>query len=185
MGGAVGGDGATGARFRRPAEADHARIAAVADEWCGGRGMRARLPRLWFQHFTGTSWLAEAPDGAPLGFLVGFLSPDDPAVACVHLAAVSPGRRRRGIGSELYRRFCEDAAARGAREVRTIAWAGDRAAVAFHLALGFRADDGPGTQRLYGTTAYPDYEGDGRDAVVLRRPIAPPARAAGHSPQRA
>ncbi len=28
-------------------------------------------------------------------------------------------------------------------------------------------DDGPGTQRVYGTPAYPDYEGDGEDIAVM------------------
>ena len=54
------------------------------------------------------------------------------------------------------------------REVRAITWAGNRGSLAFHAALGFRADDGPGTRRAYGTPAYPDYEGDGLEIVVLR-----------------
>ena len=46
-------------RFRRPIEADHPVVSAVVDEWWGGRKMRAILPRLWFRHFAGTSWIAE------------------------------------------------------------------------------------------------------------------------------
>ena len=54
-------------------------VVDVVDEWWGGRRMRALLPRLWFQHFTGTSWVAEDADGpARSGFLVGFVSPDHP-----------------------------------------------------------------------------------------------------------
>ena len=43
--------------------------------------------------------------------------------------------------------------------------------VAFHRAIGFRVDDGPGTQPLYGTPAYPDYDGDGDDRVVFIRDL--------------
>lgn len=155
--------------FRRPVEADHRRLVAVVDDWWGGRNLHHLLPRLWLQFFTGTSWVAEAADGGLAGFLIGFISPDDPSVGYVHMVASSPNQRRRGLGRELYRRFCDDVAARGVREVRAITWAGNRASIAFHTAIGFSVDDGPGTQRLYGTHAYPDYEGDGQDMVVFRR----------------
>lgn len=155
--------------FRRPVEADHAQLIAVVDDWWGGRKLSHLLPRLWLQFFTGTSWIAEMPDGALAGFLVGFVSPDDPSVGYVHMIATSPNRRKLGLGRELYQRFFDDVAARGVREVRAITWAGNRVSIAFHTSIGFRVDDGPGTQRLYGTTAYPDYEGDGRDMVVFRK----------------
>ena len=50
-------------RLRRPVEADHARLVGQIDEWWGGRKMHPLLPRLWFQHFTGTSWVAEDETG--------------------------------------------------------------------------------------------------------------------------
>ena len=70
------------------------------NEWWGGRKMQQLFPRLWLQHFGGTSWLAEDENGRPLGFLVGFVSADHPDEAYVHLiatarivvAAVSDGR---------------------------------------------------------------------------------------------
>jgi ribosomal protein S18 acetylase RimI-like enzyme len=155
--------------FRRPVEADHRRLVAVVDDWWGGRQLAHLLPRLWLQFFTGTSWIAEASDGALAGFLVGFVSPDDPAVGYVHMIATNPNLRHHGLGRELYRRFFDDVSARGVREVRAITWAGNRVSIGFHTAIGFRVDDGPGTQRLFGTTAYPDYEGDGRDMVVFRK----------------
>ena len=68
-------------RFRRPIDADHPVVMAQVDDWWGGRRVRAMLPRLWFQHFAGTSWIAEGEDGRLLGFLVGFISPDHPEVA--------------------------------------------------------------------------------------------------------
>ena len=52
--------------FRRPVEADYPSLVRVIDDWWGGRNMDFLLPRLWLQHFTGTSWLAETADGALL-----------------------------------------------------------------------------------------------------------------------
>jgi len=158
-------------RFRRPAEADHRRLVGLVDEWWGGRRVHQLFPRLWFQHFTGTSWIAEDATGAPVGFLVGFVSPDHPDRAYIHLVATSPNHRRRGLGRMLYERFFDDVSNRGVHQVNAITWAGNRVSVDFHRALGFRMDDGPGTQRLYGTPAYADYDAEGDDKVVFSRDL--------------
>jgi ribosomal protein S18 acetylase RimI-like enzyme len=157
--------------LRRPVEADHRRLVGNVDEWWGGRRLHPLFLRLWFQHFCTTSWIAEDGAGTILGFLVGFISPDHPERAYIHLVATNPNRRRRGLGRLLYERFLEDVAARGVRTVSAVTWPGNRVSVAFHRAMGFRIDDGPGTQRLYGTPAYADYEADGDDRVVFSREL--------------
>ncbi len=158
-------------RFRRPVEADHAVIVELVDEWWGGRRLRALLPRLWFAHFAGTSWIAEGTDGTLLGFLIGFLSPDHPDEAYAHMIATNPNRRRRGIGRALYEQFFGDVRAAGRHTVRAITWPGNRVSVDFHRRIGFRVDDGPGTVPIYGVRAYPDYDGDGEDRAVLIRTL--------------
>lgn len=158
-------------RFRRPVDADHPFLAGRIDDWWGGRRVHHLLSRLWFRHFAGTSWVVEDGDGVVVGFLIGFISPDHPDEAYVHLAATSPNRRRAGLGRALYERFIADVAIRGVRRVTSITWPGNRGSIDFHRALGFVAADGPGTQRLYGTPAYPDFDGDGEDRVVFSREL--------------
>jgi ribosomal protein S18 acetylase RimI-like enzyme len=162
--------GTSGLTFRHPTEADHRRIVGLVDEWWGGRRMRALLPRLWFQHFTGTSWIAEG-DGRLAGFVVAFVSQDDPTIGHVHMVAADPNRRRSGVGAALYRQVFEDLGGRGVRRVMAVTWPGNRQSVAFHRSMGFRVDDGDGTQNLYGTPAYPDYDGEGDDRVVFIRDL--------------
>ena len=157
--------------FRRPVEADHARLVELVDEWWGGRRMRLLLPRLWLQHFTGTSWIAERADGRLAGFLIGFISQDHPDTAYVHMVATNPNGRRAGLGRELYERFVDDVRGRGVARVKAVTWPGNRVSVAFHTSIGFRIDEGLGTQRLYGTPAYADYDGDGEDRVVFIRDL--------------
>lgn len=158
-----------GIRFRRPTEADHARLVGIVDDWWAERGIHRQLPRLWFRHFTATSWIAEEPGGRVAGFLVGFVSPDDRSTGYVHMIGIDPNRRRRGLGRALYDRFAADVAAAGVRRVSTVTWPGNRVSVAFHRAIGFEPVAGPGTQNLYGTRAFADYDGDGEDRVVLER----------------
>jgi len=153
--------------FRRPTEADHAGIVVQVDEWWGGRRVHDLLPRLWFQHFTGTSWIATDQAGVPVGFLIGFIAPDDPSVAYIHMVGVNPNRRRTGLGRAMYARFINDARTTGVRTVKSVTWPGNRTSIAFHQALGFEPTDGPGTQNLYGTPAYPDYDAPGDDRVAF------------------
>lgn len=158
-------------RFRRPTPTDHRFLVGVVDEWWGGRRLHQLLPRLWLEHFAGTSWVIEDDQARILAFLVGFVSPDHPDQAYVHMVATSPNHRRSGLGRALYERFFEDVRARGVRRVTALSWPGSRVSVGFHRALGFQIDDGPGTQRLYGTPAYPDHDAEGEDRVVFSREI--------------
>ena len=113
----------------------------------------------------------EADHARLVGFVVGFVSPDRPGEAYVHMIGTSPGNRRRGLGRTLYERFLADVAERGIRRVTSVTWPGNRGSIAFHRALGFDAEIGPGTQNLYGTPAYPDYDADGDDRVVFSREL--------------
>lgn len=138
----------------RPAEpADHARVMAVIDAWWGGRAMAAMLPRLFFEHFQDTSFVAE--DGHDLvGFLVGFLSQTHPREAYVHFVGVAPAARGTGLGRELYERFFAAARERGRDVVRAVTSPVNTGSVAFHRSLGFEAAepsegyDGPGQDRV-------------------------------------
>jgi ribosomal protein S18 acetylase RimI-like enzyme len=158
-------------RFRRPVEADHAHLVRLVDDWWGGRKVHHLLMRLWMQHFTGTSWFVEDADGKPIGFLVGFVSPDHPDQAYIHMVATSPNHRQAGLGRALYERFFEDMKSRGVRRVTAITWPANRVSVAFHSAMGFTPESGPGTQRLYGTPAFADYDAEGEDRTVFTREL--------------
>jgi len=160
--------------LRRPTEDDQPRIVAVADHWFAGRRVWPLLVHAWFRDFAGTSLIADAPDGSARGFLVGYRSPERPDEAVLHLAGVDPNHRRRGLGRTLVEAFAADAAGSGATIVRAVAWPDDPIAVAFFRAVGFETEAGPGSQRLYGVPAYPDFEAAGEDrAVFVRRLVGP------------
>jgi len=165
------GSGLEGITLRRPTEGDYPAISRVIDDWWGGRQLDHLLPRLWLQHFTGTSWLAESADGRLAGFLIGFLSPDQPDVAYCHLVATNPNLRRRNLARLLYERFFDDARAAGRHTVTAITWPANHASIAFHRALGFVVESGPGSQNLYGTPAVADYDFNREDRAILARSI--------------
>ena len=157
--------------YRRPSEADHDAIIRRIDDWAGGRAARSRLSRFWFRHFTGTSWVATRPDGHVIGAAIGYVSPDDPSLAVLHVVAVDPKHRRRGVGSGLVARVSRDAVERGARTIRTTAWPDDRPTLAFLQAVRFELGVPPNGQRLYGTPAVADFDEPGDDRAELERPL--------------
>ena len=160
--------------LRHPTEADQPRLVAVVDEWFGGRKVHHLVVRAWFRHVASTSWLAEDAAGHPIGFLIGYRSQDHPDEAMLHLVAVHPGHRRRGIGRALVESFLADVSEARSTTVTALAWPGEPIAIAYFAALRFRAEDGPGSQKLYGTRAFPDYEAAGEDRIVFIRRTVPP-----------
>lgn len=166
-----------GLRMKHPCTDDQGRVLALLDEWWAGfqgaDGARQRvllLPRLFFQHFNGTSYLVERTDGRLMAFLIGFVSQSQPQVGYIHCVGVDPELRRTGVASVLYERFFADVAARGARRVECITSPGNTASVAFHTRLGFEIR--PGQTSLGGVAVQRDYDGPGLDRVAFMRPLA-------------
>lgn len=140
--------------IRHAEPGDHARVAAaVIDDWWGGRPMRAMLPRLFFAHFRGTSFVGEE-GGELAGFLCGFLSQTYPDEAYVHFVGVAPERRGDGLASRLYERFFAAARAHGRTTVRCVTSPANTGSIAFHDRLGFEIecetpDDSPEPRVLF------------------------------------
>jgi predicted GNAT superfamily acetyltransferase len=87
------------------------------------------------------------------------------------MIATNPNLRQRGLGRALYERFFADARAAGRSVVNAVTWPGNRVSIAFHRAIGFDVAEGPGSQRLYGTPAQPEYDFDREDRAILVRTI--------------
>jgi ribosomal protein S18 acetylase RimI-like enzyme len=142
------------ATIRHAQPSDYGRVIQHVNAWWGWRDMAPLLPKLFFLHFEGTSFVAEREDGTIAGFLIGFLSQTDDSEAYVHFVGIAPELRGSGLGRQLYERFFEAAKAHGRTVVRCVTSPANTASVAFHEALGFVADrvakdyDGPGEDRV-------------------------------------
>lgn len=150
--------------FRTTTEADHPDVLVALEDWwgdvggaAGGAQRVALVPRLFFQHFSNTSFVLH--DGPRLiAFLVGFLSQSQPGEAYIHFAGVDPAYRGRGLGTELYERFFSIARQHGRNTVRAITSASNTGSQAFHRRMGFTVSD-----------PIPGYDGHGGDRVTFAR----------------
>jgi ribosomal protein S18 acetylase RimI-like enzyme len=158
--------------FRLPTEADHRALVDDIERWFLGRRMRPLFGRLWFVHFASTSRIAQTVDGHVAGILLGFASPDHPTDAVLHLAAVDPNLRRRGIGTAIHDTWLSEMALRGATRAIVAVPPDERVAILFYRSLGFEPEVA-GTRLLWGVPAFEDYDADGADRALLVRRIAP------------
>ena len=142
--------------IRHAKPSDYGRVIGRINVWWGGREMAPMLPKLFFLHFEGTSFVADREDGELAGFLVGFLSQSDREEAYVHFVGVAPEERGSGLGRTLYERFFEAVRGEGRTVVRCVTSPANEASLAFHHALGFESE----------RVAH-DYDGRGEDRVVL------------------
>jgi ribosomal protein S18 acetylase RimI-like enzyme len=123
--------------------------------------MAPMLPKLFFLHFEGTSFVAEDDEGKLVAFLIGFLSQTDPEEAYIHFVGVAPAQRGSGIGRELYERFFAVVAKEGCTRVRCVTSPVNEGSVAFHESLGFVAE-----------RVAEDYDGPGEDRVLFVKHLA-------------
>ncbi|MFJ9854593.1 GNAT family N-acetyltransferase [Streptomyces sp. NPDC101150] len=166
-----------GLALRHPAGSDHPRLQVALADWWGGQGGEAGalqrqllVPRLFLQHFAGTSFLVERADGTLQAFLIGFLSQTEPKTAYIHFVGVHPEGRRSGLGGALYRRFFGLARDRGRSQVRCITSPGNRDSIAYHTRMGFRTEPGDRTDGE-GVPVHGDYDGPGLDRVSFVREL--------------
>ena len=144
------------AAIRHATPSDYGRVIQHVNAWWGGRDMAPMLPKLFFLHFEGTSFVVEDDDGKLVAFLIGFLSQTDDAEAYIHFVGVAPSHRGSGIGRELYERFFTIAREHGRSSVRCVTSPVNKGSVAFHESLGFVAE-----------SVAKDYDGPGEDRVLL------------------
>ena len=129
--------------------------------WWGGRDMAPMLPKLFFLHFEGTSFVAEDDEGKLVGFLIGFLSQTDRRRRTSTSSAWRRSIAGRGIGRELYERFFATVAEQGRSLVRCVTSPANEGSVAFHESLGFTAE-----------SVAKDYDGPGEDRVLFVKQLA-------------
>jgi ribosomal protein S18 acetylase RimI-like enzyme len=144
--------------IRHAQPSDYGRVVGRVNAWWGGRDMAPALPKLFFVHFEGTSYVVDDDDGQLAAFLIGFLSQSDESEAYVHFVGVAPEHRGSGLGRALYERFIDDARAHGRTVVRAVTSPSNEQSMGFHRALGFEVDH-----------LVPDYDGPGEDRVLLVR----------------
>ena len=104
-----------------------------------GQDLRPILPRLFFEHFNGTSIIIEneGNNSEIIGFLIGFVSQTDAGIGYIHFMGVNPRYRRRSIARSMYRHFEELVTSKGCTEIHCLTDVNNGKSRSFHQSLGF------------------------------------------------
>ncbi|OXS66045.1 GNAT family N-acetyltransferase [Lysinibacillus sp. KCTC 33748] len=143
---------------------DYYVISPLINEWWGGRNMSAMLPKLFFDHFTQTSFIAEK-DGKLVGFLIGFLSQTHSNEAYIHFVGVHPEYRKHNIGKHLYNNFFNVVKQNNRSIVRCVTSPVNKVSIAYHTKMGFEIEDGD--RIVDGLSINTDYDGLKQDRVLF------------------
>lgn len=148
---------------------DYQFIIGVLDQWWGGRNMSHMLPKLFFEHFSDTSFIIHIDEDVA-GFIIGFISPKKPETAYVHFVGVNPEHRTQGIGRKLYDLFTSAVKELGARHIECVTSPSNTLSINFHKKLGFIPQKGDSISKDQ-TPYTANYDGPGEDRVVFKRSI--------------
>ncbi|WP_221568909.1 GNAT family N-acetyltransferase [Alkalihalobacillus sp. TS-13] len=143
---------------------DYYVLSPLINEWWGGREMSDMLPKLFFDHFNNSSFIAEE-NGKIIGFLIGFMSQSNENEAYIHFVGVHPDYRKHNIGKQLYEEFYKTALKEDRSIVRAVTSPVNKVSVAYHTKMGFEIKDGD--KEIDGISVFSDYDGQGQDRVLF------------------
>ncbi|WP_394578419.1 GNAT family N-acetyltransferase [Cytobacillus firmus] len=143
---------------------DYYRISPLLNEWWAGRNMVDMLPKLFFDHFTDTSFVAEK-DGDIFGFLIGFFSQTHPNEAYIHFVGINPAVRKQSIGKQLYNKFFDMVKTNNRQIDRCVTSPVNKTSIAYHTRLEFNIEEGD--KLIDGISITSDYDGPDQDRVLF------------------
>jgi L-2,4-diaminobutyric acid acetyltransferase len=157
-------------RIDRPSVADGAALWHLAKE-SGTLDLNSSYSYLlWCRDFADTSAVARAEDGEPIGFVTGYVRPQDPHTLLVWQVAVDAAHRGRGLAAALLDGLTARLAAeRRLTAVETTVTPGNTASERLFTSYAERHGAGLTREVLFGSGLFPDGP---HDPEVLYR-IAP------------
>jgi len=154
--------------IRNGKPSDHARVVAVMPQWWGGRDLSSSVLKVFFVHFSNTTFIAE--DGNDLvGFLIGFMSQSEKDVGYIHFAGVHPDYRKTGLGRTLFEKFYEACKVNNRSVVKSCTSPVNKLSIKFHQKMGFMIEPGDGI--IDGVPVSPNYLGKDNPKVLFKKEL--------------
>ncbi|ARI77750.1 GNAT family N-acetyltransferase [Halobacillus mangrovi] len=147
---------------------DYEKISPLINDWWHGRQMAQMVPKLFFVHFSQTSFIAEE-DGEVIGFLIGFLSQTYLDESYIHFAGVDPNYRKQEVGRRLYETFFKVVKVNNRNIVRAVTSPVNKGSVAYHTKMGFEIEEGD--KEIEGIPVVSHYDGRDKDRVLFKKVI--------------
>ena len=158
-------------KIRSTLEEDFVEIADLAENCSPMETERNSIYHIFTKFFRSTSFVVELPSGELGGFLLGFVSQENPEEAYIHLLCVDPKMRGKHIGKKLVEKFTEEMALKKCKKIYLITKPVNWNSISFYKKLGFLEDKSLETINILGTNAVKNYNGMGQHMVVFYKLI--------------
>ena len=166
------GDFLANFKIRNVVEEDFIAISHIAEKCSPMTTERNSIYHTFTKFFKNTSLVLEDVDDKSIkGFLLGFISQDDPQNAYIHLLCLDKSLRGNGIGLSIVDHFIHLVCAMGSKKVSLICKPYNQTAIKFYKKIGFISESSDKTVEVDGLNVYKCYDGPGDDKIVFYKLI--------------
>ena len=158
-------------KIRNTLEEDFVEIAELAENCSPMETERNSIYHIFTKFFKNTSLVAELPSGGIGGFILGFISQENPEEAYIHLLCVDPKMRGKHVGRKLVEKFIDEVTLRECKKICLITKPINWNSISFYKKLGFLEDKSQETINILGVNAVKNYNGMGQHMVVFYKSI--------------
>jgi len=155
-------------KIRNVIEEDFNEISMVADLCSPMTNERKSIYHIFTRFFKQTSLVIEGNgDGKIKGFLLGFISQEEPEESYIHLLCIEPSYRGQNMASKLLGEFIKVVSARGCKKVSLICKPSNTTAIKFYNKIDFLSQKSDKTVEVDGINIFKDYDGPNEEKIIF------------------
>jgi ribosomal protein S18 acetylase RimI-like enzyme len=156
--------------IRNVIEEDFIKISHLGEKCSPMINERNSIYHIFTKFFKNTSLVVE-DNGVIKGFILGFISQDEPKKSYVHLLCVEHSLRGQNIASNLIDEFIKIVSAYSCSEVFLICKPSNKRALKFYNKIGFVSLKSNRTVKVENFNLFIDYDGPKDDKIVFYKSI--------------
>jgi len=123
---------------------------------------------LFTRHFKKTSFVVEDNvKNKILGFLLGFISQDNPDESYIHLLCLDSDLRGNGVGKTLINLFADTVSERGCKKIMLVTKPHNKISINFYCKMGFKSHSSDRTIEYGGLHVCKGYDGPNQDKIIF------------------
>jgi ribosomal protein S18 acetylase RimI-like enzyme len=158
--------------IRNLVEDDFDQLSNVAKNCKPMSNMTPSVYHLFTRHFKNTSFAVENGfNGNIIGFLIGFISQDNPKEGYIHLLCLDQSLRGKGVAKLLVNKFIQSVSNLGCDRVCLVTKPHNVISIKFYIKLGFKSFSTDKTVEVDGINIHKDYDGLGEDKIIFFKSI--------------
>jgi len=155
-------------KIRTVVEEDFNEISMVAENCSPMTNERKSIYHIFTKFFKKTSLvIIDDEDENVNGFLLGFISQDEPENSYIHLLCIEPSLRGQNMAFKLLDEFIKIVSARGCSKVSLICKPSNKRAIKFYNEHNFVQQKSDKTVEINGIDVFKDYDGPDDDKIVF------------------